>query len=221
MPLRQDAGNVYVPTTDPTPPEMNRGRAADALRYSLLANRQGALDVEDSPLLQQAISSGVILPGSVRIPQAQGGGTIPQPPQGGGERGGGGGGGGGGGSSAPQPPAIGDVLKNIVFPGQDQLPPFLRDFGRFIEDLLVNQQALAIAPPQIADGSIVTEGSQVQTLEVPQDVEAYASMWNTFLGMVQTANQSLQQQLLGLSYNPGTGFYMSGQAPLLPNLSEL
>jgi hypothetical protein len=116
---------------------------------------------------------------------------------------------------------VADILERLTFPVQESLPPFLRDFGRYLEELLTQQSLVAIPVPKVEGGRLVVTGSTVETLEVPQDVEAYARMWQTFLDMVRTANLALQEQLLGLRFSPEAGFFLSGQRPILPRPEHL
>lgn len=178
-------------------PQPTRGQLADALRQTALGQAYGAPFTPSGFLPRTTPFPGVAVPGAS-------------------------GGGGGGGGGAPVENTVGQLLKGLAFPQAASLPPYLREFGKYLEDLLTGNPALAIPVPKVENGQLLVEGSQVVTQEVPQNIEAYSSMWQTFLNMLQTAGFALQQQLVGLRFpNMQTGFMLSGQRPLLPNPTAL
>lgn len=183
-------------------PQPSRGRAADALRLTAQAAALGFVPTRNTFSLTT--------PSSTTVPTSDFGGG-----------GGGAGGGGGGGAEVPTGPTVADILKNIAFPAREELPPYLRDFGKFIQDLIVSSSTASIPIPKIEEGKLVTEGATVATQEIPQDAEAYAAMWQSFLDMVKAASFGLQQQLVGLNFNPQTGFFIGANRPILPNPSFL
>jgi len=178
-------------------PQPNRGRAADALRLTAQAASYGFVPTRNQFSLS-APSSGASVPSSR-----------------------GGGGGGGGGPAVPTGPTVADILRNISFPAREELPPYLRDFGKFIQNLILSSSVASVPVPKVENGQLITEGANVTTQEVPQDAEAYAAMWQSFLDMVKAASFGLQQQLVGLNYNPQAGFFMGANRPILPNPSFL
>lgn len=194
----------------------DRGRITDALRYTGRAISEGKMDPASSPLWQAAVAGGIV-PGRPTTPQVP---TMPRRPSQPGQ---------GPARSpfsrtvpVPSGPTVGDILKNLTFPNQAQLPPFLRDVGRFFEELLTSASRIAVPVPKVENGRLVTEGSLVKTEEIPQQVEAYTQLWQNFLTLIQNATDlGLQQQLLALRFSPEVGFFLGGQSPQLPVLSEL
>lgn len=181
-------------------PQPARGRAADALRLTAQAAAYGFVPTRNTPSLTTT--------GTTTVPSTRPGG-------------GGGGGGAGGGATVPTGPTVADILKNIAFPAREELPPYLRDFGKFIQDLIVSSSTASIPIPKVENGQLITEGATVATQEIPQDAESYAAMWQSFLDMVKAASFGLQQQLVGLSYNPQAGFFVGANRSILPNPSFL
>jgi len=179
-------------------PQPSRGRAADALRLTAQAAAYGFVPTRNT-FSSQAV------PATAPVPTQRGGGA----------------GGGGGTPTVPTGPTVADILRNIAFPAREELPPYLRDFGKFIQDLIVSSSTASIPIPKIENGQLITKGATVATQEIPQDAEAYAAMWQSFLDMVKAASFGLQQQLVGLSYNPQTGFFIGANRPILPNPSYL
>jgi len=132
----------------------------------------------------------------------------------------GGGGGGGGGEEPKRPETIGEILHKLLFPEEYQLPVYMRDFGRYIEELLTQNPEFAIAPPKFNEqGELIppTEEAAEKPLEEFESVEAYAQAWNEFLETLKTLSLEEQQYYQGLRYSPETGWYRSGAVPLLPH----
>jgi len=131
-----------------------------------------------------------------------------------------GGGGGRGGEETQRPETIGQILGKLLFPEQFQLPPYMRDFGRYIEDLLTQNPEFAIAPPKLNEqGELIppTEEAAEKPLEEFESIETYAQAWNAFLETLKSLSLEEQQYYQGLRYSPETGWYRSGAVPLLPH----
>ena len=140
---------------------------------------------------------------------------------GGGGRGypGGGGGGGGGMEGMPTPRfTLGDILKTLQFPGEWQYPSYLRDFGRYLEELITQNPQFAVPVPEMGEeGTPIPAPEDLDTLEYMETAETYATAWNNFLGMLVNMPFPGQQEYVGLRYTPQTDWFRSGAVPMLPH----
>ena len=135
--------------------------------------------------------------------------------------GGGGGGGGGGPGGIPALPeprfTLRDILENLQFPKQMEYPSYLRDLGRYIEDLLTQNPQFAIPTPELEDGKLLPGAEDLDTLDYMETAQTFAAAWNEFLQLLTDLPFFQQQDYLGLRYGPDTGWWQSGQVPTLPH----
>ena len=127
-------------------------------------------------------------------------------------------GGEGGGGGSEQPETVGQIISRLLFPEQFQLHPYMRDFGRYVEELLTQNPEFAIAPPELTEeGKLAPPPEEAEPLEEFESVETYAAAWNEFLRSLAQLSLEQQQYYQGLRYSPETGWYRSGAVPLLPH----
>ena len=133
--------------------------------------------------------------------------------------GGGGRGGGRGGGEIPTPKfTLRDILEYLQFPGQWQYPSYLRDYGRYIEELLTQNPQFAIPVPVLnEEGAILPTPEDLDELDYMETAQTYAGAWNEFLQSLINLPFFQQQSMLGVRYTPDTGWWRSGQVPMLPN----
>jgi len=129
-------------------------------------------------------------------------------------------------------PKAGELLQKLSFPMAEQLPVFLREWTRYLQDLLAQNPERAIplpfAPTEEGEEAdtvwrqTLTEVAQQLGLshlmeERPEDpVVAYQE----FLNALAQAPLSAQQILIGLRYTPEAGWHRV-QTPLLPHPAHL
>jgi len=137
------------------------------------------------------------------------------------------GGGGGGGAGAGELPGpdflLRDVMEHLRFPYKWQYPSYLRDFGRYIEELLTQNPQYAIPVPEIGEetGELLPTPEDLTSLDYMAEAEEYAAMWNTFIQSLVNLPFFQQQYRVGLRYTPETGWFRSGDVPQLPHPSYL
>lgn len=134
-----------------------------------------------------------------------------------------GGGGGGGGHEGPAALTMADILPKLKFP--TRLGYYGTDVLRYFHDLITKNPSFAIPIPKFTLGGGVerTEEGGIAEYDVPEDVDAYVTLWQDFLDMLKSAEfgQAQAQQLVGLTYSPVSGWAQGVNIPLLPALEYL
>ena len=112
-------------------------------------------------------------------------------------------------------------LQHLQFPQQMEYPSYMRDMGRYIEELLTQNPSYAVPVPDMDEGQLLPTPEDLDTLAYMDTAETFASAWNEFLVLLTDLPFFQQQPYLGLRYGPDTGWWESGQVPALPHPEHL
>jgi len=111
-----------------------------------------------------------------------------------------------------------DILEHLQFPQQWQYPAYLKDFGRYLEELITLNPQYAIPVPELTEAGLpLPSPEDLDTLEYMETAQSYAAAWNSFLEMLLGLPFFQRQPYVGLRYAPETGWYRGGGVPMLPH----
>lgn len=125
-------------------------------------------------------------------------------------------------------PKAGELLGQLQFPRAEEVPPFLREWMRYFQDLLAQNPERSIPLPfrPLEEGEEETDFYQTlretakllgleHLFEQKEDFDP-VSAFTDFINAVTKAPLPAQQALLGLRYTPEAGWHQV-QTPMLPH----
>lgn len=141
-----------------------------------------------------------------------------------------GGGGGGGGEEEPEEiwPKAGELLEKLAFPTAEALPPFLREWARYFQDLLAqNPEHVVPLPFRPTEEGEAEDTAWRETLTqlaqqlglgelLTKEPEDPIAAYQQFIDALTNAPLPAQQLLIGLRYTPEGGWHRV-QTPMLPH----
>jgi len=125
-------------------------------------------------------------------------------------------------------PKAGELLGALRFPYAEEMPPFMRDWGRYFQDLLAQNPEVEMPLPfaPLEEGEAETEWYTTmkgvaemlglsQLYEERKDRDATVD-FQAFVDAVSKAPFEAQQRLISLRYSPEAGWH-SIQVPQIPH----